>query len=67
MNRKDWLPVIIIVALFLAYPVIDRKIVAKWFPAPERPAAAEARRRGIQVYYPKCGEKTFMDFHQTTN
>lgn len=42
MNRKDWLPVIIIVALFLAYPVIDRKIVAKWFPAPERPVAAEA-------------------------
>lgn len=42
MNRKDWLPVVIIVALFLAYPVIDRKIVAKWFPAPERPAAAEA-------------------------
>ena len=41
MNRKDWVPVIIIVALFLAYPMIDRKIVAKWFPAPERPAAAE--------------------------
>ena len=42
MNRKDWLPVLVIVALFFAYPVIDRKLVAKWFPAPERPAAAEA-------------------------
>ena len=26
------------------------------------PIAEEARRRGKPVYYPKCGEKTFMDF-----
>lgn len=39
MKKKDLIPIIIIVALFFIYPVLDRTIVAKWFPAKQRPAA----------------------------
>lgn len=42
MKKKDLLPIIIILALFLAYPVIDRKFITKIFPPKARPVPAEA-------------------------
>ena len=43
MNRKDLLPIILIFALFLAYPFLDRKVMVKIFPpkAKSAPAAVE--------------------------
>lgn len=38
MNKKDLLPIILIFILFLAYPTIDRKFVAKIFPPKAKPA-----------------------------
>lgn len=46
MKKKDLIPIIIIVALFFIYPVLDRTIVAKWFPAKQRPAAAAPAEAG---------------------
>ncbi len=40
MKKKDLLPIILIFALFLAYPTIDRKVIAKFFPAKAKPAPA---------------------------
>ena len=40
MNRKDLIPIILIFALFLAYPTIDRKIIAKYLPGKAKPAPA---------------------------
>lgn len=40
MNKKDLIPIVIIFALFLAYPQIDKHIVAKYFPAKAKPAPA---------------------------
>jgi YidC/Oxa1 family membrane protein insertase len=40
MNKKDLIPIVIIFALFLAYPQIDKHIVAKYFPAKVKPAPA---------------------------
>lgn len=40
MKKKDLIPVVIIFALFLAYPQIDRHIIAKYFPAKAKPAPA---------------------------
>ena len=40
MNKKDLIPIIALFAIFLAYPTIDKKIIAKYFPPKEKPAAA---------------------------
>ena len=40
MNRKDLLPIILIFALFLAYPFLDRKVMVKIFPPKAKPAPA---------------------------
>lgn len=40
MNKKDIVPIVILFALFLAYPTIDKKVVAKYFPAKAKPAPA---------------------------
>ena len=37
MNKKDLIPIVIIFALFLAYPKIDEKILSKYFPAKGKP------------------------------
>ena len=42
MKKKDLIPIILILAAFLAYPTIDRKIVAKFFPPKERPAPVQS-------------------------
>ncbi|NLB66813.1 MAG: membrane protein insertase YidC [Lentisphaerae bacterium] len=42
MKKQEWIPVVILFALLLAYPVIDRKYVSKIFPPAQRPPAAEA-------------------------
>ena len=41
MKKQDLIPIILILAVFLAYPTIDKKIVAKYFPSKARPAPAE--------------------------
>ncbi len=43
MKKQDLIPIVIILALFLAYPQIDRHIIAKYFPAKPKsvPAAVE--------------------------
>ena len=41
MKKQDLWPIIIIVALFILYPMIDRKFVAKMFPARTRPVAEQ--------------------------
>lgn len=41
MNKKDIIPVIVIFALFLAYPTIDRKYISKIFPAKEKPEVVQ--------------------------
>lgn len=40
MKKKDLIPIILIFALFLAYPTIDRKFIAKIFPPKAKPAPA---------------------------
>ena len=40
MNKKDLIPIVIIFALFLAYPKIDEKILSKYLPAKGKPAPA---------------------------
>ncbi len=37
MNKKDMIPIAILLVLLMAYPTIDRKIVRKFFPPKERP------------------------------
>ena len=49
MKKKDLIPIIALFALFLAYPTIDKKIIAKYFPPKEKPvpaAAAETAQAG---------------------
>jgi len=44
MKKQDWIPVVILFALLLAYPQIDQKVLSRFFPAKEQtpaPAAAE--------------------------
>jgi YidC/Oxa1 family membrane protein insertase len=40
MNKKDLIPIVVIFALFLAYPQIDKRIIAKYFPAKAKPVPA---------------------------
>ena len=40
MKKKDLIPIIILFALFLAYPTIDRKVISKIFPPKAKPAPA---------------------------
>ncbi len=40
MKKKDLFPILLILALFLAYPTIDRKVMTKIFPPKARPAPA---------------------------
>ena len=42
MKKQDLIPIILILAVFLAYPTIDRKVVAKFFPPKERPAPVQS-------------------------
>ncbi|MDR0994325.1 MAG: membrane protein insertase YidC, partial [Verrucomicrobiota bacterium] len=37
MNKKDLLPILLLLVLFLAYPTIDRKFISRIFPAKEKP------------------------------
>jgi hypothetical protein len=54
MKKQDLIPIVLILALFLAYPTLDRKFVRKIFPPKAKPAPAAvakaeappARRRG---------------------
>ena len=40
MKKQDLIPIVLIFALFLAYPTIDRKVIAKIFPPKAKPAPA---------------------------
>ena len=40
MKKQDLIPIVLIFALFLAYPTIDRKIIAKYFPPKAKPVPA---------------------------
>ncbi len=42
MKKKDLIPILLILAAFLAYPTIDRKLVSKFFPPKERPAPVQS-------------------------
>ena len=42
MKKQDLIPIILILAAFLAYPTIDRKVVSKFFPPKERPAPVQS-------------------------
>jgi len=44
MKKKDLIPIILIFALFLAYPTIDRKFIAKIFPPKAKPAPAAVEK-----------------------
>lgn len=44
MKKQDLIPLVIIFALFLAYPTIDRKVMTKFFPPKEKPAAAAVEK-----------------------
>ena len=40
MKKQDLIPIVLILALFLAYPTLDRKFVRKIFPPKAKPAPA---------------------------
>lgn len=40
MKKQDLIPIVVIFALFLAYPTIDRKVISKFFPPKAKPAPA---------------------------
>ena len=40
MKKQDLIPIVLILALFLAYPTIDRKFVRKIFPPKTKPVPA---------------------------
>ena len=40
MKKKDLIPIVLLFALFLAYPTIDRKVITKIFPPKVKPAPA---------------------------
>jgi len=40
MKKQDLIPIVIIFAIFLAYPTIDRKFISKIFPPKEKPVSA---------------------------
>ena len=40
MNKKDLIPIVLLFALFLAYPKIDEKFVSKIFPPKAKPVPA---------------------------
>ncbi len=44
MKKKDLIPIIILFALFLAYPTLDRKVITKIFPPKAKPAPAAAAK-----------------------
>ena len=41
MKKQDLIPILVLFAIFLAYPQIDKKIVRKYFPQKAKPAAAK--------------------------
>jgi len=40
MKKQDLIPIVIIFAIFLAYPTLDRKFISKIFPPKEKPVPA---------------------------
>ena len=44
MKKQDLIPIVVIFALFLAYPTIDRKVIAKFFPPKAKPAPAAVEK-----------------------
>ena len=40
MKKQDLIPIVVIFALFLAYPTIDRKVISKFFPPKVKPTPA---------------------------
>jgi len=40
MKKQDLIPIVVIFAIFLAYPTIDRKFISKIFPPKEKPVPA---------------------------
>ncbi|HAL92162.1 MAG TPA: hypothetical protein DCM68_03960 [Verrucomicrobia bacterium] len=49
MKKQDLIPLVIIFALFLAYPTIDRKVIAKFFPPKAKPAPAAVEKAGASA------------------
>ncbi len=40
MKKQDLIPIVVIFAIFLAYPTLDRKFISKIFPPKEKPVPA---------------------------
>ncbi len=44
MKKQDLIPIVLIFALFLAYPTLDRKFISKIFPPKAKPAPAAVEK-----------------------
>ena len=44
MKKQDLIPIVLVLALFLAYPTLDRKFISKIFPPKAKPAPAAVEK-----------------------